>query len=170
MDEMQEELARLPLRVRVAFAAACAQRVLVIYEYTSQGDLIRRGPSVAIKTAWSFAVGEQVDENRIEYARTEVNRAFPEPELGGGSDHFAVAAAAYALDAIEDETARSARLAAGRACDAIAQVDDEDGVEEEELWQNRALQVAKEWGTKPIRQDMFDVLGNEKPNWLLRIE
>jgi hypothetical protein len=170
MDKVENELDRLSHHMRAAFAAACAQRVLSIYKYTAQGDVIRRGPSVAIETAWSFAEGAEVDEKRIHYAKDEVNRAFPEPELGGGADHFAVAAAAYALDAIEDETAKSASLAAGRACDAIAQIDELDGVEEEKDWQRHALQIAKEWGKQPIRRDMFDVLGTQKPRWLLRFE
>lgn len=170
MDQLEEELTPLPHRTRVALAAACAQRALPIYKLTVPGDVIFRGPSVAISVAWSFAESEEVKQERLEYARGEINRAFPEPELGGGANHFACASAAYALDAIEDKTARSVRLALGRVRDAIRQIDDEDGVEEEKEWQNRALQVCKEWDDKPIRRDMFDVSGSDKPKWLLRFE
>jgi hypothetical protein len=170
MNELEQELAGLPRRLRVAFAAGCAQRVLSLYRYTAQGGVVHPGPGAAIETAWSFAAGEDVNAKRIQGVKDEVNGAFPEPDLGGGSDHFAVAAAAYALDAIEDRTPRSALLAAGRVLDAIAQVDEEDGVEEEEAWQRGALQVVKKWGERPIRRDLFGALGGEKPRWLLRFE
>jgi hypothetical protein len=170
MDKLEEELERLPPRTRTAFGAACAQRVLPVYKYTVPGDVIFRGPGLAVNTAWSFAEGEEIDDKRLEHAKAEVNRAFPEPDLGGGANHFACSAAAYALDSIRDETARSARLAAGRARDAIDQIDEEDGVKEEQEWQNRALRVAKEWGDRPLRRDMFDTLGTEKPKWLRRME
>jgi hypothetical protein len=170
MNELEKELAQLPRRTNVAFGAACAERVLIIYKYTSPGTVVFRGPRIAIDAAWSFAKGEEVDEKHIEYARVEVNRAFPEPDLGGGAAHISCAAAAYALDAIHDNTARAAGTAAAYALDAIDQIDEEGGVEEERAWQNHALQIAKEWGNKPIRKNMFDVLGGDKPSWLLRFE
>jgi hypothetical protein len=170
MDKLEGELTQLPPRTRVAFAAGCAQRVLPVYKYTVPGDVIFRGPSLAVNTAWSFAEGEEIDDNRLKQVRAELERAFPEPDLGGGANHFACSSAAYAADAIEDKTARSARLAAGRARDAIDQIDEEDGVEEEKRWQDQALQVVKSWGDKPIRRDMFDALTREKPGWLRRME
>ena len=170
MNELEKELAQLPHCTQVAFAAACAERVLVIYKYTSPGAVVLRGPRVAIDTAWSFAQGEEIDIKRIEYARSEVNRAFPEPDLGGGAAHISCAAAAYALDAIHDDTARAAWTASAYALDAIDQIDEENGVEEERDWQSHVLQIAKEWGNKPIRKDMFDGLGRDKPSWLLRLE
>jgi hypothetical protein len=170
MEDFDNELARLPQRSRVAFAAVCAQRALVIYEYTTHDEIIRRGPSVAIETAWTFAEGADLDKKQIEFARTEVEKAYPEEEDGGGPELFSVSAAQYALEAIEDPTPESALLAAGRVLDCIGPIDEEDGVEEEHAWQRRALQLIESLGDKPIRRDLFKDLIDKKPEWQKRFE
>jgi len=154
----------------VAFAAACAQRVATIYRLTAQHAVVHRGFNDAIDTAWAFAQGEEINARRLQDAKDQVNEAFPEPDLGGGPDHFAVAAAAYALDAIEDKTPKSAWLAAGRARDAISQIDDAGGVEEEITLQHDALQIAKDCGDTLIQRDMFDSFVNQKAEWQIRWE
>ena len=155
MDDLTNDLTRLTRRLRTAFAAACAQRVLVIHDIMAQSGASRSGAALAVDTAWQFA---------------ELDRAFPEPDLGGGSDHAAVAAAAYALDAIDDDDPDSAEMAAARACEAIRMLDSDEGAEEESEWQLGVLQSLKDWRAEAIHRDLFSSTIAAKPAWLKRIE
>lgn len=170
MDDLTNDLTRLTRRLRTAFAAACAQRVLVIHDIMAQSGASRSGAALAVDTAWQFAEGAQIDKHQLARVKAELDRAFPEPDLGGGSDHAAVAAAAYALDAIDDDDPDSAEMAAARACEAIRMLDSDEGAEEESEWQLGVLQSLKDWRAEAIDRDLFSSTIAAKPAWLKRIE
>jgi hypothetical protein len=171
MDKLEADLARLSQQARVAFAAACAERVLIIYKYTSQGDIVRAGPGMAVETAWSFASGSTVDGARMDKVKASIDAAYPEPDLGGGPDQFSVSTASYALDAITDTTTKSAWSASQYAVYTIEQIDDEQGGgDEERAWQQRVLQLAASAGNGSVERQAFRALVAEKPQWLERFE
>jgi hypothetical protein len=60
MSDQAERLERLSHRLRVAFAAGCASRVLRIYELDYNRE--NRSPHAAVDVAWKFACGEQIPE------------------------------------------------------------------------------------------------------------
>lgn len=169
MDEIFRALEKLPQRARVAFAAICANRVQVIFKRTTQAETVPAGPRMAIDTAMAFAAGSQPpDAARIAQAKAAVDGAFPPADEGGGPDHFSCGSAAYALDAIADTSPRSAWLAAGRAMDAIDQVDEEGGSDEEGAWQLQVLQRIAAAGPSGLTPQFVASLDGPEPEWLKR--
>lgn len=140
-DHTFKQLERLSQRARVLFAAVCARRVGVIYAVTCEEARVPSGPRIAVETAlnWARSTAPEFDQGVLAAAREAVNAAFPPAEMGGGADHFACAAAAYELDSITDSSPRAAWIAAGRALDAIGEIDEAGGEEEEQQWQSKVL-------------------------------
>jgi Protein of unknown function (DUF416) len=168
MSDYTERLERLSHRLRVAFAAGCASRVLRIYELDYSEE--NRSPHAAVDVAWKFACGERVPQRAFSDALEAAADATPDVDKEG--DEYtgpmrASVSAIYALDAIKAPTAREARNAARAALEAVASFEDYKGEGEaaEEQWQERALELAESWGAQPITRDMFAVLGADPPVW-----
>jgi hypothetical protein len=158
---ISERLERLSHRLRVAFAAGCAGRVLRIYELDYSKE--NRSPHAAVDIAWRFACGEQIPEQTFSDTFDAAEDAIPGDEYSGPMR--ASLSAICALDAVEDPTAAAA--AATYALEAIGTFEDHKGEGEaaEEKWQEQALKLVESWGAQPIVRNMFVVLGDDPPAW-----
>jgi hypothetical protein len=168
MSDYTERLERLSHRLRVAFAAGCANRVLRIYELDYNKE--NRSPHAAVDVAWKFACGGQIPEQTFSDILDAVIDATPNIEEEGDEYTAPMSASVSticALKAIKDITARAASNATMHALEAVASFEDYKGVGEaaEEQWQERALELAESWGAQPITRDMFAVLGADPPVW-----
>jgi hypothetical protein len=173
MNDAYSNLDQLPSKLRIAFAAGCASRVLIIYEYFS--DVYHYGPQKAVQLAWAAAEGASVSDQKIKTVSGEVDKALPDLDVSGPQYTpalYAGEAAGLALDAIKDNTADSARKAAIYALGAIKSLEEgrEEGVKEEERWQQHALRELAKWGQRAPAKDMFENIGTSKPEWLSRFE
>src|SRR5262245_18271155 len=120
MSNYTECLERLSHRLRVAFAAGCANRVLRIYELDYSKE--NRSPHAAVDVAWKFACGGQITEQTFAYTLEAATDATPNIEEEG--DEYsgpmrASVSAICALQAIKDSTAKSASDAATYALEAV---------------------------------------------------
>jgi len=170
-DYTQQRLGRISHRLRVAFAAGCASRVLRIYEYDYSEE--NRSPHAAVDVAWKFACGEQIPEQTFSDTLKAARDATPNIEEEG--DEYsgpmrASVSAICALEAVKDPTARSAVGAATIALEAVGSFEGHtgEGEAEEEQWQERALKLVESWGAQPITRDMFAVLDDDPPAWFQR--
>jgi hypothetical protein len=168
MSEVTDRLEHLSHRLRVAFAAGCANRVLRIYEYDYSEE--NRSPHAAVDVAWKFAAGEQIPEQTFINTLEAAEDATPNIEEEG--DEYtgpasASVSAICALKAIEEPTARAAGQSASYALEAVSSFEDYagDGEAAEKQWQERALKLVESWGDHPITRDMFAVLGDDPPIW-----
>ncbi len=145
------QVVRRPLRV--AFGAACVGRILIIHELC-KSDGPTEALEEALSLAWVFASGAA---------------PYPDPELGGGSEHCACSAVACALDVLFDESGKSAALAATWALQTISNMGDEEGVAEEAEWHERALAIVEDWPEgRTIDPQMFDPISETEPAWRTR--
>src|SRR5262245_7346721 len=174
-DDQTWRVGRLPRRLRVAFAAGCAGRVLRIYELDYSQE--NHAPHVAVDLAWRFACGEAVSETAVAEALLAAADATPDVDERG--DEFtapmrASVSAICALKAIDDP--RAAVQAALSALEAVVSFDNYvgspgQGEETETRWQERALTLVESWGDehgphrtgstiKPVARDMFAVVAD----------
>lgn len=79
--DIQQRLERLSHRLRVAFAAGCASRVLRIFEldYSSEN----RSLHDAVEVAWKFASGERIVEQTFSDTLEAVEDATPDVDEEG---------------------------------------------------------------------------------------
>lgn len=120
INEWIDRLGRLPRRLCAAFAAACAQRVLRIYELDY--DETNRAPHNAVELTWEYACGNNIDPARLAAAQDAASKATPNIEVEGDeytAPMLACVSASYALDAAQDSTGASAARAASAARDAV---------------------------------------------------
>jgi hypothetical protein len=172
LTDLEDDLEKLPHRMRVAFAVACASRVLRIYELDySDSD---RGPHQAIDTAWAYACGAEISPEKLSAVRQSVTAATPNIEAEG--DEFtapmlACVSAIYALDSMEDETTKSSLRASSTAREAVDCFTEFDGkgTSEELKWQMDAAHYALTWVGRPVTREMFGALNLQQPGWLARI-
>lgn len=165
-ETVAARLNRLPLRLQVAFAAACAERVIPIFA-EQRGD-----PSplqLGVEAAWQFAC-DDITSDRLDEIVAQIQQVTP--NMNVESQHFAAMEACVsvvaAVDVIDDASDESAADAARAARDAVDSLSDNRNIERtnsEEAWQNLALELAEAWGAKPITRDMFAALGDDPPGW-----
>jgi hypothetical protein len=168
--ELLKRLERLPVRLRVAFAAGCADRVLRVFELDC--DPADRRPRDGLKFAWEFACGGQVS-SAVDGARARVVEATPKIEERG--DHLTAAMAACisviaALDAILDSTPESATDAAFSALEAVqvfAASWTGPGLDSEARWQSLALELVESCREQGPSQSMFSTLNDDPPAWFV---
>lgn len=168
MTNRLKGLDRASREVRAAFAAACAERVLIIFEI-EMGES-KQAPRQAVELTWQVALGADADNETVLAAREAVGDEMPDQDDEPGTTDalYAGQAAARALDATGDPKSDAARATASFARDAVEYFDGPPGAEEEAAWQERALSVAMSWGKRPVERDMFAAAGVEKPAWLAR--
>ncbi|MCZ6679363.1 MAG: hypothetical protein O7E52_19195 [Candidatus Poribacteria bacterium] len=168
LERLSCRLEYLPHRLRVAFAAGCAERVLRIYELDYNATDCR--PHAAVELAWKFACGEQVSTELITSTEAAVGDATPNIELEGDEYSGPMSASVstiYALYAITDHTTKAASDAARCAIEAVQSFEDYsgEGAKAEKQWQENALDLVESWGDRPISQGMFAPIGGEPPVW-----
>lgn len=162
---IRARLPHLPHRRRVAFAVACAERVLPLV----QNYWGNTGPfGDAVELAWKFAEDGRIDANTaVDVAvacEAAIGELYDDDETG--ATMRAASSVANALDASREDNFEKAIDAAFEAQSA-AEIDDrsrakEFGTEEAE-WQERALEIA---ASIPIpSREMFVAIAAE-PQWL----
>jgi hypothetical protein len=163
MSTIDERLDRLPRHLRTAFAAACAERVLPVYEfdgYEEDDDSLERASEIV----WKAACGVRVEPRALDIMEQAVRDVTPsaDDEPGFGPSIYSALTVLGALQAVEDETSDSAKRAGWSERDAYASVaqDKQEGARSEQAWQERALDLLESWGDKPVTRDMFEPLGD----------
>lgn len=163
---LNANLPHLSLRQRVAFAVACAERVLPL----AVDPLGKPWPCrEAVDLAWRFAEGDAVSSIEVravsDACQLIIDQLYDEDELGYPLE--AVRCAASALDTVTSGEWETALNAAEDAL-AAAQIDDEDcdaHIAEEAKWQILALEVVKSAPT--LERNILSHLPSN-PQWLQR--
>jgi hypothetical protein len=165
---LRARLPHLSRQQRAAFAAACAERLLPLYQF------FFRKPQrcvEAIDLAWRFAMGEAVNEADVravdDACEALVHRLYEKDD----TDYplYVVKSMIGALHSIRSTTVDAALEAAFNAEDAAnrADVEHRDSADspmlEEATWQLMALDVAA--SADRITRDMFSALPSN-PKWL----
>ncbi|NJK31991.1 MAG: hypothetical protein HC927_05970 [Deltaproteobacteria bacterium] len=180
-NTLHKTLPALPQRKRVAFAAACAERVRSLFETETEED--RDWFFDAIVFLWKFAYGHDISAEMIADMRAKVESFYDDlMEVEDyGYDASAVQCLRAALNAIHDPTTRSAKNAAAFAIDVagLSSIRDEHiklAQTEEETFQMKVLEVLRQWPGETIRMRTFkpvgwtDDDGWPDPQWFERLE
>jgi hypothetical protein len=167
---MNERLARLPAPCQVAFAAACAERTLPVYEADgypgAAAGLAALRPAVAFIWRTLAAGGCPPEEGRA--VRAAVQAALPSrAESADGGTYLPSSLAAItvleALDvALGDPGASPARVAQSSlgAFDAFFEAaGGERSSRYEEMWQEAAISALEACAAHPPGPDLFGGLG-----------
>lgn len=167
-DALQAELEQLTANARAVFALGCAARVGIIYETLAEPyyDEI----NLARKLGWEFASGKRSVENEAQLLQETIEglpKTFPDTELDPGQTPVLSVGISTlsALESLTDKTSESAFSAAMSVLDAIEQSEQEDGIEEEQGWQEKALDVVKNLKTENAEDSVFQNVFPENPEW-----
>jgi hypothetical protein len=181
IEELTERLRKGSRHARIALGAECGARVYPIYDEYWVGDFyesVRR----SVDLVWSYASGSTIDEADSRACIQEVKKIL---DFYGDEEISillqTVSVILYALEALTEDDAASTlavarSLAVARDVAQSAEAMANEGVPRgsrtqwaaawEEDWQNRALAVIDGWKGL-ARRDMFDVLDDKPPKWLL---
>ena len=118
-DELAEKLRSINLEYRVAFAAACAERLFACYSLYA--GLTKTDPKAKVRKAldygWKYLTDGQYDPNVLDGHIDVVSELLPtdpwRPEMDAAED--AAAAVVFMLECLKDDSVQSACWAAGRA-------------------------------------------------------
>lgn len=174
--DRKRRFASVSAPLRLAFLAACAQRVLPIYEKFWVGDfhpeLLR-----TIELAWKTVEGGTVDADevgRCSNVSREVAELYAEQSISVLAQ--AANSAVWIMDVLKQDDpddvnlaaprAYAAVLTAGQAIDAVLS---REGIApsaqaEEEAWLDAAVARAESW-TGPVTRETFHDLGAFPPKW-----
>jgi len=169
-QDLMSKIERLDPRLRAAFAAACASRVLQKYIDWSRkinwGD--GKQMSKALDLVWRFVEGEEISsdvlsvEAEIAYSLVPDSEDFPSASSSGALD--AGSTVVYALRCAINglpEHAVNAAEASFVAFDIVCHNDPSSTPElpgKERTAQNKTLEKLLTWGERPIsRQDLIDI-------------
>ena len=166
-NEMKSRLSRLHPRLRVAFAAKCAERALPIATYQS---LDSRSLSQAIELCWGFAINNEVVFPLFDDLYDDIESTVPNVELTPpkASSSMVWQSVLAALDAVTDSAGSSSANSAICALDALDLLTDYlelDRSDSEVEWQEKAIGLVDSWGERQIDRQMFDAIGNQPPTW-----
>ena len=164
VTNMENEIAALPMRAQVAFAAICAERALREGAKFSKYDVLNdKRLRQALDFAWRYVEGEEVDyQKEIEPTHLAIAQNIPDVDEPGSDEALTETMSAVArMLVIFEQPERSAAAAASVANAMLALVtlvyEDLDQAEkDEEAWQRKALDLLKQWGEKPLSRHMFD--------------
>lgn len=182
LDDLKGRVARLDPRVRTALLAACAERVLPVYEGYWVGDH-SDAPARAAEIGWASALGGLIDGAGLRACRDElqdlVTYYYEEAtrhellahavtvglrslqSLGVSEEESLLATARGLLSTIE--VAKDAEWMAN--WDAPEADRTKLARDEEYAWQEVALSRAETW-PGPVARTMFADLGPNPPAWL----
>jgi hypothetical protein len=159
MGEFEDCLERFSKNHRVAFAAACAERALPFYERAV--DTPSPFLSQVVEMAWKVAEGEDI--NVFTLSETHEQVSFVKRLLQLKKLSVALAACdvvLFALQAIDDDSSESAAKVAQRMIDLYEEGGNQSAVQEEEDWQNRALDLLETCRHQGAGRDLFQLLNS----------
>jgi hypothetical protein len=173
LDPIRSLLDKLPAPSRVAFAVACAQRVLPIYERTS--TVIHSVIGEILAMGWATAAGAPFDRTQLNELLKRLDAATPDPQREGAkvsAPFWAVCSVASVLDTIHKETAEASRDAAFNAETAVESfgLEPDEATEEERTWQKQAISLVEQASPDTPTHADFDAITGQKPEWLLADE
>jgi uncharacterized protein YjaG (DUF416 family) len=124
--ELVRQLERLSPLLRVAFAAACAERLFPAYPPFAERSG-RGGPrelALMLERLWQDLEGDPMDPDELQRALDRCETLIPDEDEGGWVEgqaqaEDAAAALAYALDSRHSGSAQAAALAGRRAYEAL---------------------------------------------------
>jgi hypothetical protein len=143
--------------VRIALGAACAERVLPVFESDYAPGEER--PRIAVNLAWDVAIGIHVPSTILESARSGASAAVP-PVDSATVARKSCLVSVCAIDVISETSTIALRELMGMAISVAELLDDE---EEEFNWQSRAIEVA-EMHRGPVTRELFDSIKGT-PRW-----
>jgi hypothetical protein len=154
-------IARLPHRTRVALICAVLDRVIPVWEqnYSGYSDALR----AIEEPVWRFARGLSVDIKDVIKLEEALSKVIP--NMSENPEHqpatFAGVTGICALKAISDTSGREAREAVLSSVSAVTTLaeKDFDEIEKREMeWHEHALQVAEEWGSRPVDDSLLTAM------------
>jgi hypothetical protein len=155
-QDVEDTIPKLGKRMRTAFAAACAERVHIVY--LNGVDEPSRFGIECIELAWAYACRESVDlddvRSRIENLDDTLSSI---TERDGRHAWYAMLAVFHALNSVLDDTHESAIRAGHCSEDAPSFTNDapEETKIEERKWQLDALKKALGTPRDQITRNMF---------------
>jgi hypothetical protein len=167
---ISERLDRLSPPYQVAFAAACAERTLPVYDADSYPGAVARIVALrqAIEFIWRILPTGECPGEESRAVRAAVEAALPsrEESSDGGIYLPTLLAATTVLEALDIargvSSASLAQVAQSSldAFDAFFEVaGDERGSRYEEMWQEAAVSALEAYGARPPQRDLFRDLG-----------
>ena len=169
LDNLYQSIPQLTHHLAVALSAECAMRAYIAWEYYDEpsSDLYN-----ALELAWEFAcTGEMKPELQQSYERL-IDLIQPYKEEPDSEYHILlsiISVIELTISPIKQKKCVIESLTA--VIDTANCIDREhqDEAEEEVEFQLSLFKIAKVWGGNPITRNMFEMLGNNEPQWVSRV-
>jgi hypothetical protein len=154
-----QRLANLSPPLRIALGAACAERVLPVFETDyAPGDL---RPRAAVDLAWNVAIGVSVQSATLSEARAAASDAMPSINESTAARDSCLTAICL-IDVISESNLSALRELMGTATSVAELLEDDD---EEFRWQASAIEIA-ERHVGPITRKLFASI-ESTPKWFV---
>jgi hypothetical protein len=165
MNKKKKEqlLSALSPRAQMAFAAVCGERAKMeganfSKQVTAQAKLLDKG----LDLAWKYAEGTDFDYMKDVFpTHRKLAQAAPDLDQPGADEVFlyVISGVARPLLILErpEKSAAAAVSASGCIINLVGLVyENPEKIEDEEKkWQATALELLRNWGSKPLRRGMF---------------
>jgi hypothetical protein len=156
-------IARLPHRLRIAFAAGCAERALPVLEYEDYpgGPGFLSAFRAAVEAVWAAALDPTIAPDQLDTTRQAVEVVFPEGDYYSGYQNTMRAGVGVlrALDAVEDSSGRAVADVSLHVSSAYEGMTECDAEPTDDLgWQELAVGRLERWGEQPVTRAIFEGL------------
>ena len=162
-ETLAMRIARLPHRLRIAFAAGCAERALPVLEYEDypSGPEFLSAFRVAVEAVWAAALDPTMAPDQCIVAREVMEAVFPEGDHYSGYQNAMRAGIGIqcALDSVADSSGRTVALVSHYVSSAYEGVTECDAEPTDDLgWQELAVGRLERWGEHPVTRAIFEGL------------
>ncbi|HEY6401604.1 MAG TPA: hypothetical protein VI479_09355 [Blastocatellia bacterium] len=165
-SKMENELAALPRRAQVAFAAICAERALREgAKYTKHDVLNDARLRQALDFAWRYVEGEEVDYHaEMESTHIAIAKAIPNLDDPDAEETLMQIMSAVARTLLTFQDPPKAPAAASSTANSLLDLvallyeDPQQAMNNEKAWLEKAINLLKQWGEKPLSRHMFDAI------------
>ena len=163
LEALALRITRLPHRLRIAFAAGCAERALPVLEYEDNpgGPGFLSAFRAAVEAVWAAALAPTPSPDQLLTATQAVEAVFPAEDhyCGYGNTVSAGAGVLRALDAATDLSGRAVTNVSLHVSSAYHGVTECDAEPTDDLcWQELAVQRLERWGERPVTRAIFEGL------------
>ena len=159
IQELERRLLALSRTKQLAFAAACAERVVTVHDfdgYANSDDLER-----ASELIWKVALGGKVSPASIKKARNGVSEAMPESaedEPTYSATTLSAVAVLNALQLVEGGDPQSVVMVSRGEYDAYEVLGEDAAREYEQDWQRRAIGLLESTDEGALERELFEAL------------
>lgn len=167
-EYLLRKVAKLPNRLQVAYAAACAEHVLPLFEHLRGGEVLRK----ALEVAWRYAFGQDVPFEELRLADEAASAVIPhidqDPSEEANLSMSAGVNVLETLDSVKDGSPAAAVRAATGALSALSiasqmadpsLVDNFNDVKDLKTPEAILPKVLEEWN---VQEEMLSQLGSSK--------